>query len=132
MSASAKLDEVRSGSQMVLALALARLSEATELLGEGKFTEAAQALNEAQNRVSALSNAEQLLATFDGLVLKQAKDLERGDLLYNAGPIEWIQQDIHHEGMPDEHRIVKAGFEGGAEVTYNMRDECLIVPTEEG
>lgn len=132
MSASAKLDEVRSGSQMVLALALARLSEAQELLGQGRFIEAGQAVHEAQNRVSALANAESLLATFDGMALKQAKDLGPGDVLYNIGPIEWIQEEVHHEGRPDEHRIVKIGFEGGAESAYQMRDECLVVPTEEG
>lgn len=128
MSASAKLDEIRDGGQTVLALAFARLAEAEELLKSGRFNDAAQVAQEAHARIANLASAETFLAGFNGLALKRAEELTADDVYFNVGPIAEVEAETHHEGRPDEHRIVKITFENGTEAVHNARDECLVVP----
>lgn len=112
-TAADKLDLIRDGATQLVLAAQRRIQEASELLTEGRFSEAFQRLQEASGRVGPLASAEDHIATWGKSYLLRAHEVEEGMVLRHWGRVIAVEHDEQDcAGAERPHVAVKLKFEG--------------------
>lgn len=112
-TATAALDDISSGGQKLISMALDRIEAAQTALMEGRFVDTDRLLNEALGKVGPLANAQHAVGGWGNLAIIRAHELAVGMRLYGGREVYEVEAEDKECGSgthPDGHTTVRVVF----------------------